>query len=259
MVLWSRFSHAVRRSFWKGIATLLPALLTIVVIVYGYQFLDRHVAQYINRGVVYIHQSISGWDADTVSSLYERAPLRWVGIVAAIIGICIFGYFLAGFIGSRLWRGAERLMRSVPVVKQIYPPAKQITEFVFSEKKLEFNRVVAVEYPRKGIYSLAFVTGRSFKVLQKRTGVEYTTVFIPNSPWPVTGFTVSVPKNEIVDLPMSVDEALRYVISGGVIGPRESPDALVSSEPLAEPRRPRSGSERPDRQANAAQETEQKA
>ncbi|MDK1032361.1 MAG: DUF502 domain-containing protein [Planctomycetia bacterium] len=233
MAILKRFSKSVRRSFWRGVATLLPALLTIVVIVYGLTFLHTHVGQHINRGIIWGHEKIFGWDGEVVAELYGNFPLNLAGTIVAVVGICVFGYLLAGFIGVRIWRSVERIVQRVPIVRQIYSPAKQITEFVFSEKKLEFSRVVAVEYPSKGIFSVGFVTGRSFPAINNHVGEHYLTVFVPNSPWPMTGFTICVSRDRIVYLPVSTDEAFRFLISGGVIGPGTSAESLLPEDLLA--------------------------
>jgi uncharacterized membrane protein len=96
---------------------------------------------------------------------------------------------------------------------------KQVTDFVLSEKRAAFRTVVAVPYPRPGIYSLGFVTGEGWKSINRASGGEMVQVFIPSSPTPVTGYVVFVRRDEIVELDLTVDEALRFSISGGVIVP----------------------------------------
>jgi uncharacterized membrane protein len=104
-------------------------------------------------------------------------------------------------------------------MRRIYPGAKQVSDFFFSDRKVEFRRVVAVEFPRRGMWMVGFVTGRAFNVLSQKVGTEMVTVFIPGTPAPVTGYAVSVPKDDVVDLPITVDEAIQYLISAGVIMP----------------------------------------
>jgi uncharacterized membrane protein len=107
----------------------------------------------------------------------------------------------------------------VPVVKQVYPYVKQVVDFLFSDDSpMEFNRVVALEYPRKGLWSVGFVTGDSLRTLRESSG-KAVSVFIPSSPTPFTGYTITVPVEELIEMPISVEEAIRFAISGGVLIP----------------------------------------
>jgi uncharacterized membrane protein len=130
----------------------------------------------------------------------------------------------------------------MPVVKQIYPYVKQVTDFLFGDKRLQFSRVVLVEYPRKGIWSLGLVTGAGMRTIGRALGEEFLTVFVPSSPTPVTGYVITVRRDEVLDLPISIDDAIRYVVSGGVIMPASQlpSDVEVSTarqgKPLPTPR-----------------------
>ena len=135
----------------------------------------------------------------------------------------------------------ERGFFRVPVVKQVYPYVKQVTDFLLSERKVEFSRVVAVEYPRKGIWSMGLVTGPGLRTLTRSVRTDLLTVFIPSSPTPVTGYTITVRQDEVIDLPLSIDDALRFTVSGGVIvpasqelSPTEIEEARQRAFPLAQ-------------------------
>jgi len=149
------------------------------------------------------------------------ATLRFwvsVGMVAMLLLLC--GWWFSGFLGRRVVALFERLLERVPLIGAVYPYVKQITEFFFGEeKKVEFERVVAVPYPRDGVYSLGFLTGNCIKSLNEARGHELISVFIPSSPMPVTGYTMFVPATDIILMNLSVDEALRTIVSGGVLVP----------------------------------------
>ena len=222
--------RSVKRSFWRGLAALVPTLLTLVILILGISFVYRYLGQPVNTAIMYVVHRVSGtplgeYDAagiptaGSVLAWYSRYWMWWVGPVAAIFGLVIGAYFLGTFIGNRLLRFVESWLVHVPLLRRIYPGAKQVSEFFFSERGGEFRRVVAIEYPRRGLWSLGFVTGRSFRALSEKTEQELITVFVPTSPTPVTGYCVSVPRREVIDLPISVDEAFQYVISGGMIMP----------------------------------------
>jgi uncharacterized membrane protein len=142
-----------------------------------------------------------------------------VGSVVAIIGLCVLAYIVGTFIGGKLVKWLELWLVRMPIVRKIYPGAKQVSEFFFSEKGVEFSRVVAVEFPRKNMWMVGFVTGRGLKEISEKTGTELLSVFIPFTPAPVTGYVVAVPRDEVLDLHITVDEALQYMISAGVVMP----------------------------------------
>jgi uncharacterized membrane protein len=150
---------------------------------------------------------------------------RWymdlIGIFIAIIAVYIAGRLVGGFVGRRIYRKLEELITAVPVFKQVYPYVKQVVDFLFSdEPQMKFNRVVAAEYPRKGIWSIGFLTGATLSSIEaKEKDKELVTVFIPSSPTPFTGYTITIPRSEIVELPLTVEEAIRFAVSGGVLVP----------------------------------------
>jgi uncharacterized membrane protein len=117
----------------------------------------------------------------------------------------------------------------LPVVSNVYSSVKQVTDFFLSERNLEYNRVVAVEYPRRGIWSLGFVTSDSFLELTAAAGEPLLTVLMPTSPMPMTGFTVNVPRSEVLDLNVTLDQAFQFCLSCGVLVPpqqRVTPELL---------------------------------
>jgi len=211
--------RGIRRSFWRGVAALLPALLTVVVLVLGISFVHNYFGQYVNQAIIYGLAYALGWSHEASSQWYADHLLGWLGVVVAIIGLVAMAYFLGTFIGGYLFRLIESWIFRLPILRKIYPGAKQVSEFFFSERAVEFRRVVAIQYPRPGLWSLGFVTGRAIRAMSQAAGRELLSVFIATTPTPITGFVVSVPREEIVDLPLSVDEAFQYIISAGVILP----------------------------------------
>ncbi len=120
------------------------------------------------------------------------------------------------------------MLSRIPLIRAIYPNVKQVTDFLLSERPVEFSGVVAVEYPRKGVWSIALSTGGPMKQVQSEVSEELVTVFVPSSPTPVTGYVLQVPSTEIIKLSMTIDEALRFTISGGVIKPGAALPGLPS-------------------------------
>jgi len=150
---------------------------------------------------------------------FKKYRLHVLGFLIAIILVYFVGFFLASFIGRTSWRAAEAMLSRTPLVGAIYPNVKQVTDFLLSDRKVEYSGVVAVQYPRKGLWSLGLRTGAPMERVQRAASEELVTVFIPSSPTPVTGYVIQVPVTEVIDLNMTIDEALRFTISGGVIKP----------------------------------------
>lgn len=253
------FSGDFKRFFVRGLVVLLPTVLTLWIVVKGYQFVDNAIAEPINRGIrISLANGARVWDPlrekfdpseDAVQTEIRsivatgaarpnedavRARLRrdnitawWnehymmdlIGLFVAIIIVYIAGRLLGGYLGRTVYRKLEKLITSLPVFKQVYPYVKQIVDFLFSdEQPIKFNRVVAVEYPRKGIWSVGFMTGDTLATVAERAG-KSATVFIPSSPTPFTGYTITVKLEDMIELPLSVEEAIRFAVSGGVLVP----------------------------------------
>ena len=212
-------ARGFKRSFFRGLAALLPALLTFIVIAFGISLLHTYVGRYVNVAIKYVLHWTTGLEMDWINQWYDRYWLGALGVLVAIIGLAVAAYFVGTFIGNRLARFFDASMSRMPVLRRIYPGAKQVSEFFFAKKQVEFRRVVAIEYPRRGLWSIGFVTGRGLKAITDHTEQEMLTIFIPSSPTPVTGYILAVPRREVVDLDVTVDQAFQFTLSGGVIVP----------------------------------------
>ena len=232
VVVATGFVGDFRRFFLRGLAAMLPALLTVMIIVWVLQFVDIHVGAHVNslvKWIVFQWISVAGghglaWvspkeAADHLNPTWELWHLNGIGFFLSFVLIYVFGRFVASILGRVMWRGIEQSFFRLPIVKQIYPSVKQVTDFLLTERKMAFSRVVAVEYPRKGIWSLGLVTNEGMRTLRDALGQDLVTVFVPSSPTPVTGYTITVQRSEVIDLPLSIDDALRLTVSGGVIMP----------------------------------------
>jgi uncharacterized membrane protein len=150
---------------------------------------------------------------------FAKYKLHLLGFLIAIILVYFMGFFLASFLGRTSWRAAERLLHRIPLIRAIYPNIKQVTDFLLTERSVGFSGVVAVEYPRKGIWAVGLSTGGPMTQLQQRVSGELVSIFIPSSPTPVTGYVIQVPKEDVIELNLTIDEGLRFTISAGVIKP----------------------------------------
>jgi len=164
-------------------------------------------------------------------------PLRLIGLVIAAIAVYLAGRLVGGLVGRAVYRWLERLITSLPVVKKIYSWIKQVIDFLFrrqeDERAMHFSRVVAVQYPRQGIWSVGFQTGVAMRSMRERAGPTAITIFIPSSPAPFTGYTITVPREDTIPLPLTVEEAIGFTISGGVLRPpsEQLPAEIADAEP----------------------------
>ena len=139
------------------------------------------------------------------------------GVVISISIIVITGMIAANFFGRRLVNFWEAVLGKIPLVRSVYSAVKQITETIFSSSGQSFRKVLLIEYPRKGLWTLAFQTGTDIGEAQRKTGEEVVNVYVPTTPNPTSGFFIMVPKKDAVELDMSVDDGLKMIISMGVV------------------------------------------
>ena len=142
-----------------------------------------------------------------------------LGVIFTFLLLLITGILAANFVGRAFVGGWESLMDRIPFVRSIYSAAKNFAEIVFSDSSHAFKNVLLIEYPRKGIYSLAFQTASDLGEVQGRTGEEVVGCFVPTTPNPTSGFIIILPKKDVMVLDMEVDEALKMIISLGVVVP----------------------------------------
>ncbi|HPD14298.1 MAG TPA: DUF502 domain-containing protein [Planctomycetota bacterium] len=195
-----------------GVAVLLPVFLTGYVVVILCRFVDDLLGYWLGRQLA----SLLGMEPTNGATRAAGAVLAVVGAVA-LAGLV--GALVGSFFGQRLVDGLQHLLLKVPLIRSIYPSVKQITDFFFGAKKPQFHSVVAVPFPSQGLYSLAFVTGSGMRSLNAARGEELVQVFVPFSPAPVTGYVIFVPRHDLIELPITVEEALQILVSGGVIIP----------------------------------------
>ncbi len=143
-----------------------------------------------------------------------------LGIILSLVIILLTGMFVANFLGSRIMRMWERLLSRIPLVRSIYSAVKQIAEAIFGSGSQTFQKAYLIQYPRNGLWTLAFQTSESQGEAQYKAGLnEIINLFVPTTPNPTSGFFIMASKNEIIELEMPVDDALKMVISGGVVVP----------------------------------------
>lgn len=213
----------MKRFFAKGLFAVLPFVLTAAVLYLVVGFLYNNVGVPIGEAIKWLVVRFAGEDPQA-----PHPPWQWLfnwgapvlGFCAAIVLTFIAGFFVATFFGRKLYQWFESGLKRVPLIGTIYPYARQFTDFFFGdEKKQDFKTAVAVPFPTRGVYSIGFVTSEGMKALNEATQKHLVCVFIPAAPTPFSGFVLYVPREDLLPLPLSVDEAMRIIISAGVIHP----------------------------------------
>lgn len=191
--------RTIRRIFLAGLIVLLPALITIYILGVTFNIIDS-----LLRGLLefYLGYSIPG-----------------IGFIATILLIFLVGLLATNVFGKRILQAAEMLFVRLPVVKPVYSAARQIIDTFSAQRKNIFQSVAMIEYPRKGLYAIGFITGTAIGEVQHKTSQNVVTLFLPTTPNPTSGFLLLVPESDIIPLEMSVEEALKLIISGGVVSP----------------------------------------
>jgi uncharacterized membrane protein len=225
------FSQDFRRFFLRGLAALMPTLITLWLLMKVWEFLWGSIGVYIILGLRRLAAATAPL-SNTAARVAQRPELSvdprnlpWyvqlTGVVLAMILVYLVGLFAGNFIGRTAWRMAERAVMRIPLIRAIYPAVKQVTDFVLSDKTSQFagTRVVAVEPHAKGIWSIGLVTGPGIRPLSESIGAETITVFVPSSPTAFSGYVLVVPRESVIELPLTVEQAMRLLVSGGVIDP----------------------------------------
>jgi uncharacterized membrane protein len=202
-------SHLIsgfRNNFLTGLAVVLPVAVTIWAVWSFIGFVDARVLPFL--------------PAKYNPLTYIDMDVRGMGIIVFLIFTTIIGALTKGLFGRSLMRTAEGVVDRMPVVRSLYNGIKQIIETVVSQSNSSFDKACLVEYPRKGIWAVAFISTKSSGELLTKTGQEaMTSIFLPTTPNPTSGFLLFVPTRDVIELDMSVEEAAKLVISAGLVMP----------------------------------------
>jgi uncharacterized membrane protein len=201
--------RSARRDFVRGLWVTLPILATIYILWLIYRFFLRLTDATLGAFLTGL------WGKHWWVSLAEFS----LTIVATVALIWLLGFMTRHYAGRALHRYLERLLQRLPLINQAYGITKQVTNALFRADVPAFKKVVLVQYPRKGVYTLGFITQEETGKLGEALGDELVTVYAPTSPNPFSGWVLFIPKEEVIYTKVSVEEGLRLVISGGVIVP----------------------------------------
>lgn len=197
----------LRRYLLTGIVVTAPIGITVYLTYVFLTFVDSKVVTLLPD--------------DWYQGLYGQTTIPGLGLIISIAVFIVIGWFATNFLGRLIIRISEYIVDRVPVIRTLYGAIKQIFETIMASQSSAFREVVMLEYPRRGVWSIGFVTGVTQGEIQEHTAQETVNVFVPTTPNPTSGYLLFVPKAELIYLQMSVEEGVKLVVSAGIITPPE--------------------------------------
>ncbi len=207
--------NKIRKYFVAGLLVWLPLVATYVVLSFAINLIDRSL---LLLPVAYRPETLIGF------------KIPGLGVILTVILVMITGLIAANFFGRRLVSAWESVLSRIPLVRTVYGAVKQITQSLFADASQSFREVVLVEYPRRDLWMLAFVTGDTPKTFKNVVGKELINIYVPTTPNPTSGFYLMVPPEDIRRLDIPVEVGLKMILSAGVVNPLDDP---VEAEKIA--------------------------
>lgn len=216
----SRLIARLRNYFLTGVVVIAPISITIYLTWSFIEWVDQKIMPLI--------------PAEYDPSTYLPFSVPGIGVVVIVLGLTLVGALTANLLGRTLIRYGERLVDRMPIVRGVYTVLKQIIETVLKDSGDSFQRVALFEYPRRGVWVAGFVAGDTKGEVRRRVGEDLTSVFIPTTPNPTSGFLLFVPTKDVHFLDMSVEEGMKFIVSVGVVTPpdRKAPVEVVTLDGL---------------------------
>ncbi len=197
--------HRIRNYFLTGLVVASPIGITLYIGWWFIDFVDRNIKPLIPET----------YNPET----YLPFSIPGLGLISVVLFLILLGALTANLFGRALIRFGERIVDRMPVIRSVYGTLKQIFETVVAQDSKSFSDVVLVQYPRKGIWAIAFVSGENTSEIQQRMEDEMINLFLPTTPNPTSGFLLFVPKKDLIYLDMTPDQGAKYVISAGLVSP----------------------------------------
>jgi uncharacterized membrane protein len=200
-----RLGEHLRAYFLAGVLVTGPVALTLYLAWLFVDFIDRVV---------------SGLIPDRYNPLtFLPVHIPGLGLVVVVVGLTLVGALTAGYVGRRLLRVGDTILARMPLIRGLYGAMKQIFETVLSKKSNTFREVVMIEWPRRDLWTIGFITGTSEGEIKEVAGDDAVNVYVPTTPNPTSGYLVHLPRRDVVLLSRSVKEGIKFVISGGIVAP----------------------------------------
>ena len=198
----------IKSAFLSGLLMLLPLGITFFIL----NILIQKIGQPASR--LLFSNQLQNFDKSSIEVIFSI-----VSIFVVMLIITVFGWLSKYFFGKFVLRVTERLISAIPIISDVYCTVKQIVDTLGQDKQAVFKKAVLVEFPRNGLYSIGFLTNTAKGEVQIKTNEEVVNVFVPTTPNPTSGFLIMVPKDKIIELNMTIGDAMKVIISGGAVVP----------------------------------------
>ncbi len=205
----------MRKYLIAGLLVWMPLGITFLVV--------RAIVDFLDRSLLLLPEA---YQPEHLLGVH----IPGIGVILSVFLVLATGMIVANFLGKRMIQAWESLLARIPVVRNLYAGVKQILEAMLATDGKSFRKVLLVEYPRKGVWSLAFLTSRNLGEVQDKTGEQVVSIFIPTTPNPTSGFVLMVPEQDVIELEMTVEEGLKMIISMGVVVPEWKKDTLLKAK-----------------------------
>ncbi|MEM9682101.1 MAG: DUF502 domain-containing protein [Pseudomonadota bacterium] len=221
------FLARIRAYFLAGVLIISPVAITLALAFWLINFVDSNIVPLIPYQ----------WNPDTYLRQYfgVQVSIPGLGVLILFVVITLVGWLTAGYVGRMMVRVGENIVQRMPVVRSIYGAVKQIMETLFRNQSQAFRQAVLVEYPRRGLWTIAFVTGEPKGEVKSHLPGSLINIYVPTTPNPTSGFLLFVPREDIIFLSMTVEEAFKLVISGGIVVPPDRREQVGSDKPAELP------------------------
>ena len=220
----------VRNYFLTGLIVTAPVGITIALALWVINWIDSKIVPLIPQG----------YNPQLFFQDYVGIHIPGIGLVVVLVGLTLIGFVAAGLVGRVMVRTGETLLNRMPIIRSVYGALKQIFETVLRSSSRSFREVALIEYPRRGIWAIGFITTKTTGEVQNDIAEDVVNVFLPTTPNPTSGFLLFVPRKDLIVLNMSVEEAIKMIVSAGIVThPARRPEEvqavpLVSAENSAD-------------------------
>ena len=212
----------VRNYFLTGLIVTAPVGITITLALWVVNWIDGKIVPLIPQG----------YNPQLLLQNYVGIHIPGIGLVVVLIGLTLIGFVAAGLVGRVMVRTGETLLNRMPIIRSVYGALKQIFETVLRSSSRSFREVALIEYPRRGIWAIGFITTKTTGEVQNDISEDVVNVFLPTTPNPTSGFLLFVPRKDLVVLNMSVEEAIKMIVSAGIVTPPDRRPEEVRAVPL---------------------------
>ena len=218
-------SAKIRNYLVTGILVWVPVIITISVIAWGMGILQGIFTSVVDVIVTFL-------PANLASDVAKIKDVPGLGVILVLLVLFITGMMAANFLGQWFLRVMDSMLSNIPIIKSVYGSVKQVSDTLFSSSGQAFRKALLVQYPRAGVWTVAFQTGTPSGQIAANIPHDCVSVYVPTTPNPTSGFFLIMAKSDVIELSMSVDEALKYIISMGVVELETSTSQSLESSKL---------------------------